>query len=93
LGHGSATAVAGAATLNQGSGVITSEGLTSQQEYTLTLTNSVVAATSTVVVTPSNSAGSLTWIKSITAGSGSVVIVAGTQTLTGTMKFNFGVFN
>ncbi len=55
LGKGTktATASAGAATLNQPSGVITTESLTTAQnlDYTLVLTNSKVAATDIVQVT------------------------------------------
>ena len=65
LGKGTktASATAGAATLNQPSGVITTESLTTAQnaDYTLTLTNNKVAATDIVQVTignGTNSAGS-----------------------------------
>lgn len=92
-GHGAATAVAGAATLNQSSGVITSEALVAATSYTLTLTNSVVASTSTVVVTPYNSAGLAVFLVSITPGSGSVVVVVGMAALTGTVAIPFVVVN
>src|ERR1700681_1212503 len=71
-GSGSTTAVAGAATLNQGSGVVTSEALTAATTYTLTLTNSKIVATSTVLVTVFDSANLLVTLKSVTPGSGSV---------------------
>jgi len=94
-GHGAQTAVAGAATLNQGSGVITSEGLTAATTYTLTLTNSFVASTSTVLVTVWSSAGISIPVNigSITPGSGSVIIVVGMAALTGTLNIAFAVFN
>lgn len=65
LGKGTktASASAGAVTLNQPSGVITTEALTTAQsaDYTLTITNNKVAATDIVQVTignGTNSAGS-----------------------------------
>ena len=92
-GHGAVTAVAGAATLNASSGVITSEALIAATSYTLTLTNSGVVSTSTVLVTPYDSAGLAVFVKSITPGSGSVVAVVGMAALTGTVVIPFVVVN
>ena len=92
-GHGAVTAVAGAATLNASSGVITSEALVAATSYTLTLTNSGIVSTSTVLATPYNSAALAVFIKSITPGSGQVVIVVGMAALTGTVVIPFVVVN
>jgi hypothetical protein len=95
VGHGAQTAVAGAATLNEGSGIITSEGLTAATTYTLTLTNSLITANSTVLITCWSSGGSANNVSvtSITPGSGQVVIVLNFPSLTGTVKIAFAVFN
>lgn len=92
-GHGAQTAVGGVATLNQGSGVITSEALTNATTYTLTLTNAGILSTSTVIVNVTNSAGTATSLTSVTPGNGSVVVVVGMASLTGTVKIAFVVFN
>lgn len=92
-GHGSTTAVAGAATLNQGSGIVTSEALTAATTYTLTLTNSLILSTSTVLVNATNSAGLPVTLTSTTEANGSVTIVIGMAALTGTAKIRFAVFN
>lgn len=92
-GHGAQTASAGAATLNQGSGIITSEALVGATAYTLTLTNSVVVATSTVLVNATNSDSLAVFIKSVTPGAGTVTIIVGMAALTGTVKVAFAVFN
>lgn len=92
-GSGSAAATSGAATLNQGSGVITSEALVGAVTYTLTLTNSKIASTSTVLVNATNSASLPVTLTSVTPGTGSVVIVVGMAALTGTVKIAFAVFN
>ncbi len=78
-GTKTATATAGAATLNQPSGVITTESLTtaSQANYTLTLTNSQIAAGDIVQVAignGTNSAGTPVQT-TVTPAAGSVVIV------------------
>ena len=75
---GTATATAGAATLNATAGKITTEALTTAQDgvYTLTITNSTIAATSIVtasVANGTNSAGTPI-LGRVTAGAGSLVI-------------------
>ena len=92
-GTGTATATAGAATLNQYSGVITSEALVGATTYTLTLTNSKIASTSTVLVNATDSASLPATLTSVTPGTHSVVIVVGMAALTGTVKIAFAVFN
>lgn len=103
LGTGTktASATAGAATLNKPSGVITSESLTTAAgaAYTLTLTNSEIAATSQVLVSVgngTNSAGRPT-VTTVTPGSGSVVIVVqnihSADALNGTIKIAFAVLD
>ncbi len=92
-GHGTQVAVAGAATLNQGSGIITSEALVGATTYTLTLTNSVIAATSTVLVNATNSDSLAVFIKSVTPGGGAATIIVGMAAVTGTVTIAFAVFN
>lgn len=94
-----ASAVTGAATLNTGAGVITSEALTTGAgaTYTLTLTNSVIAAADQVFA--SAQLGSATTgmpaITTVTPASGSAVIVAqnihASAALNGTIKIAFVV--
>ncbi len=94
---GTASASAGAATLSKMAGVITSEALTTAglAAYTLTLTNTVVAAADIVLVSVANGTntqGTVT-VGRVTPGSGSVVIlienVHATQALNGTIKISF----
>lgn len=96
-----ATASAGAATLSKQSGVITSEALTTAglAAYTLTLTNTLVAATSIVLVgitNGTNSAGSPD-IGLVTPGAGSATIqVVNRHTavaFNGTVVISFLVLN
>jgi hypothetical protein len=89
------TAVAGAATLNAPNGVITTEALVAATTYTLTLTDSVIKSTSTVIPVASNATGGVAppTVRSITEGNGSVVIVFGMAALTGTFQVRFAVFN
>lgn len=96
-GTKTATATTGAATLNKDSGLITSEALTTAAaaEYTLTLTNSSVAAGDYVfasVQNGSNTVGPI-YVTTITPGSGSVVIKVinghATAPLDGTIKIAF----
>jgi len=93
-------AVAGAATLNKAAGVVTSEALTTAAAatYTLTLTNSTIAATDQVLVSignGTNSAGSPELL-TVTPGAGSVVIVIrnghATVAFNGTLKVAFAKF-
>ena len=80
LGAGTKTATAssGAATLNKPSGVITSEAITTAAGavYTLTLTNTCVAAADIVLATVDLGAGTggTPTIASVTPAAGSVVI-------------------
>lgn len=94
-----ASATAGAATLNSGYGVITSEALTTAAGavYTLTLTNSAIAATDIVLV--SVGGGTNTTVGPSLAGvvpaAGSVVISVrnthASSALNGTIKVSFSV--
>lgn len=99
-GTKTATATAGAATLNKDAGVITSEALSTAQgaAYTLTLTNSSIAATDQVMA--SVSLGTATTgtpaIATVKPAAGSVVIVvqniSASAALNGTIKVAFVVF-
>lgn len=92
-GSGAVTASAGAATLNSGSGVVTSEALTGPVSYTLTLSNSLIVPTSTVLVTPFNSSGTQVTIQNIAPGAGQAIITLTFPALTGTVKIPFVVIN
>ena len=94
------TASGGAVTLNAaGSGIITTEALSSAagSPYTLTLTNNMVAAADLVFATVQNgtNTGGDPYLKTVTPGAGSVVIVVGNTTevvstaLNGTLKIGF----
>ena len=97
---GAATAAAGAATLASRQGKITSEALTTAQNlfYTLTITNTAVAAADIVMASlanGTNSAGTPV-ITSVTPGAGSIVIVvqnmhATAVALNGTLVISFQV--
>lgn len=99
VGTKTASATSGAATLNQPSGVITSESLTTAGggTYALTLTNSKIAATDIVLCMVGN--GSSTTgtpgIASATVTSGQVVISvsndAASTAFNGTLKIMFMV--
>lgn len=99
LDSGTATATAGAATLNKQSGVITSEALTTAAAaaYTLTLTNSVVVATNKVFVSVDNGTNTqgIPVFSTATPGTGSVVIkvfnLHASEALNGTLKISFFV--
>lgn len=73
-----AAATAGAATLNAASGKVTSEALTTAQNgiYTLTVTNSAVAAANKVFASVANGTNSqgTPMVGKVTPGAGSVVI-------------------
>jgi hypothetical protein len=96
-----ATAVAGAATLSKQSGVVTSESLTTAAgaAYTLTLTNTLVAATSIVLASVQNGDNNQgdPAVGLITPGPGSVTIKIvnrhASQALNGTLKISFLVLN
>jgi hypothetical protein len=98
---GSATSTAGAATINQQAGQITTEALTTAAgaTYTMTLTNSLVSATSTVLVTvgkgtATTGTATVCWV---TPAAGSAVItiqnINASAALNGTITINFAVFN
>ena len=99
-GTKTATATAGAATLNKMAGVITSEALVTAAgaDYTLTLTNSDIAAADQVMASVqygSATAGTPA-VAMVTPGAGSVVIVvqniSGATALNGTIKISFVIF-
>lgn len=103
LGSGTKTAAAtgGAATLNKPAGVVTSEALTTAAgaEYTLTLTNSAIAAASVVLVSfanGTNTQGTLA-LGRVTPGAGSATIrirnAHASEALNGTIKIAFAVIN
>jgi hypothetical protein len=95
----SATAAAGAATLNSQIGVVTSEALTTAagSDYTLTLTNSYVASGSVVLVSVGNGTNTTLYAvaHSIAPAAGSVVIKVrnahGSAALNGTLVISFVV--
>lgn len=99
-GTKAATAVAGAATLNKASGVITSEDLTTAADasYALTLTDSVIEAGDVVVA--SVQLGTATegtpQVVSVTVTASTAVIVVknihATQAFNGNIKIAFAVF-
>lgn len=102
LGGGTktATATAGAATLNQYSGTITTEALSTAAgaTYTLTITDNKIAANDiafTSIAWGTNSAGE-TGIVRLTPGAGSLVIIVknthASAALNGTLKVSFAVF-
>jgi hypothetical protein len=93
FGHGAITAAAGAATLNSNAGVVTSEALVGATTYTLTLTNSKIVSTSTVLVTPYDGAATGVQVTSITVSTNQVVVVMAMAALTGTVVIPFAVFN
>lgn len=104
LGKGTktASATAGAATLNQPSGVITSEALTTAAAgaatYTLTITNSQVIATDIIQVTlgfGTNTAGTPVLVSAVAAAGSIVCKVMNahpTNALNGTLTFAFVVW-
>jgi len=98
-GTKTATAASGAATLNKSSGKITSEALTTAAaaSYTLTLTNSQVAAADQVYASVANGTNSqgIPLVSTITPAAGSVAIVVNNQHATlafnGTIVISFFV--
>ncbi len=98
---GTAVSTVAAATINEQSGVITTEALTTAHatSYTMTLTNSLIAATSIVFATVQF--GSATTgepvVGLITPGTGSATIeiknVAASAAFNGTIKISFLVIN
>lgn len=98
-GTKTATATAGAATLNKNAGVITSESLTtaSGAEWTLTLTNSAIAAADQVYASVQNGTNTtaMPYITTVAPAAGSVVIKVrnghASVALNGTVKVSFFV--
>ena len=97
---GTATASAGAATLNDLAGLVTTEALTTAQNaiYTLTLTNSKVAAGDLVFVTVADGTNTqgTPMLGEVTPGASSVTIKvinkhASAEALNGTLKIGFFV--
>jgi hypothetical protein len=97
-GTKTASATGGAATLSKLSGKITSEALTTAQDasYTLTLTNTTIAAADTVFVSVANGTNTqgTTVVTRVTPAAGSVVIVvtnkhSTAQALNGTIVISF----
>ena len=98
MGGGTATATAGAATLANRSGKITSESLTTAQDatYTLTITNTTAKATDLVMVSVANGTNTqgTTVVTKVTPADGSIVIIihnkhATAQALNGTIVVSF----
>lgn len=93
-GAGSTVAVAGAATLNTPSGVVTSEALASATGYVLTLSNSLIKAGSVVLVNVTESTGAaLVTLKAKVVTAGQVVVTVSMAALSGTLEFDFIVAN
>lgn len=99
-GLGAATAAAGAATLNARQGKITSEALTTAQNafYTLTITNSEVAAADMAFASVANGTNTqgTPMVCRVTPGAGSLVVEiqnkhASAQALNGTLVISFMV--
>lgn len=101
VGGGTATADTGAATLNNRFGKVTTEALTTAQNafYTLTITNSAVAAGHLAFASVANGTNTqgTPMIEKVTAGAGSLVIRvvnkhATSEALNGTLVVTFAVF-
>lgn len=96
---GVATATAGAATLSTYSGKVTSEAITTAAgaDYTLTLTNTKIAATDILLVTVANGTNTTVGIavNRVTAGAGSATILIrnthASSALNGTIVISFVV--
>jgi hypothetical protein len=100
-GAAAATAASGAATLNEGFGVVTSESLTTAAGalYTLTLTDAAITANSIVMasVQLGTSTTGVPQVVSVAPATGSVVIIVknihASAAFNGTIKVSFVVFN
>ena len=98
-GTKTASATSGAATLNKTAGAVTSESITTAagSTYTLTLTNSAIAAADQVMVSlanGTNTGGTLSLV-SVTPASTSVVIIVkniGASAFNGTIVISYVVF-
>lgn len=94
-----ATATAGAATLNSAAGVVTSEALTTAAgaDYTLTITDNEIAAGDVVLASVQNGTNTTVEpaITRVTPAAGSVVVIVrnlhATVALNGTIKVSFFV--
>ena len=100
-GSGTAAATAGAATLNNRFGRITSEALTTAQNgiYTLTITNSAITATDIVMASVSNGTNTqgTPTVTRVQPSAGQLIILvsnlhASAQALNGTLIVNFAAF-
>jgi hypothetical protein len=98
---GTATATAGAATLQNQSGVVTSEALTTAAgaNYTLTITNAKVTTSAVCFASVSNGTNTTVEpvVTRVTPGSGSLVVVVrnlhATVALNGTIKIAYQIYN
>lgn len=99
-GSGTATATAGAATLNNRFGVVTSEALTTAQNafYTLTITNSAVKATDLALASVANGTNTqgTPMIEKVSVAADELVIRvvnkhATAEAFNGTIKVTFAV--
>lgn len=96
---GTATSTAAAATINKQKGVVTTESLTTAAAatYSFTLTNSLISATSVVLVTVGTGGTGEPAVHSVVAGAGSVVIKirndAAAAAFNNTLTIGFVVFN
>lgn len=97
---GTATSAAGAVTLADLIGIVTTEGLTTAQNalYTLTITNSRVAAADHVMVTIGNgtNTGGTPTLHTVTVTANTITIIVSNQhasavAFNGTLKFYFEV--
>lgn len=77
MSGGTVTGAAGAATLNQPSGVVTTESLTTAAgaTFTETLTNAFIAAADVVLVSVTTTGNGTPVVSKVTPAAGSVVIV------------------
>lgn len=88
VGGGTGTASAGAVTFNSTAGVITSESLTTAAgaTYTLTITNSTIAATDIVLASVSTAGTGTPVVTKVTPAAGSLVIIV--QNIHASVAFN-----
>jgi len=98
---GTATATAGAATLNAQTGKVTSEALVTAQNaiYTLTLTNNQIAAADIVLVSVANGTNTqgTPTVTRVQPAAGQIVVLisnlhASAQALNGTLVVSFAAF-
>ena len=98
VNSGTSTSAAGAVTLNSQAGVITTEALTtiSQGVYTLTISNSLVAATDIVFASVQNGTNTtgIPVVTSVAAAAGTITVKIANATTTttpfgGTLKISF----